>query len=97
VKGSPATGKSVLASYVIDHLRESGEICSYFFSKHGDKTKSDLSRCLRSLAYQMACSSTEAGDAILELRDDGVRLDHVDDRTLWRILFLSGIFETGVG
>ncbi|KAK4455146.1 hypothetical protein QBC34DRAFT_391684 [Podospora aff. communis PSN243] len=94
IKGKPATGKSVLAGYVIDHLRESGQACSYFFFRYGDKSKSGLSRCLRSLAFQMARSDSEAGDAILELRDDGLRLDHVDERTLWRILFLSGIFQT---
>ncbi|KAK3344227.1 WD40-repeat-containing domain protein [Lasiosphaeria hispida] len=93
IKGKPATGKSVLAGYIIDHLRDSNQACSYFFFKHGDKSKSGLGRCLRSLAFQMASSSAEAGDAILELRDDGIRLDHVDERTLWRILFLSGIFQ----
>ncbi|RYP26391.1 hypothetical protein DL767_008053 [Monosporascus sp. MG133] len=96
IKGKPATGKSVLAGYVIDHLRESGHACSYFFFKHGDKSKSSLGRCLRSLAFQMASSNTEAGDAILEMQADGIRLDHVDDRTLWRILFLSGIFQAAM-
>ncbi|RYP42779.1 hypothetical protein DL768_010231 [Monosporascus sp. mg162] len=96
VKGKPATGKSVLAGYVIDHLRKSGQACSYFFFKHGDKSKSSLGRCLRSLAFQMASSNTEAGDAILEMQADGIRLDRVDDRTLWRILFLSGIFQATV-
>ncbi|KAJ4160357.1 hypothetical protein NW754_003482 [Fusarium falciforme] len=93
VKGKPATGKSVLAGYVIDQLKESGQACSYFFFKHGDKSKSNLGRCLRSLAFQMASSNAEASDAILGMQADGVCLDRVDERTLWRILFLSGIFQ----
>ncbi|KAH6873959.1 hypothetical protein B0T10DRAFT_499546 [Thelonectria olida] len=96
VKGKPATGKSVLAGYVINHLRESGQACSYFFFKHGDKSKSSLGRCLRSLAFQMASSNTEVGDAILEMQADGIRLDRVDERTLWRILFLSGVFQSAL-
>ncbi|KGO68203.1 hypothetical protein PITC_038700 [Penicillium italicum] len=93
VKGKPATGKSVLAGYVIDQLKKSGQACSYFFFKHGDKSKSNLDRCLRSLAFQMASSNAEASDAILGMQADGVCLDRVEGRTLWRILFLSGIFQ----
>lgn len=93
IKGKPATGKSVLAGYIINQLKESGQACSYFFFKHGDKSKSSLDRCLRSLAFQMASTYTEAGDAILEMQSDGVCLDRVDERTLWRMLFLSRIFQ----
>ncbi|KAK1238854.1 hypothetical protein MKX08_005915 [Trichoderma sp. CBMAI-0020] len=94
VKGKPATGKSVLAGYVIDQLKESSQTCSYFFFNHGDKSKSNLGRCLRSLAFQMASFNAEASEAILGMQADGVCLDRVDERTLWRILFLSGIFRT---
>ncbi|KAJ5173905.1 uncharacterized protein N7500_001836 [Penicillium coprophilum] len=94
IKGKPATGKSVLAGYVIDQLKESGQMCSYFFFKHEDKSKSNLGRCLRSLAFQMASSNAGAADAILEMQADGVCLDHAEERTLWRTLFLSGIFQT---
>ncbi|KAF9251715.1 hypothetical protein DTO013E5_3858 [Penicillium roqueforti] len=93
IKGNPATGKSVLAGYVIDQLKDSGQTCSYFFFKHGDKSKSNLGCCLRSLAFQMASSNSEASDAILGIQADGVCLDRVDEHTLWRILFLSGIFQ----
>lgn len=94
IKGRPATGKSVLAGYVIDQFNESGQACSYFFFKHGDKSKSSLGRCLRSLAFQMASSNAEVSDAILGIQADGVCFDRVDERTLWRILFHSGIFQT---
>jgi hypothetical protein len=65
INGKLATRKSVLAGYVIDQLKESGQICSYFFFKHGDKSKSNLGCCLRSLAFQMASSNDEASDVIL--------------------------------
>jgi len=93
IKGKPAAGKSVLAGYIVDHIRETIPGCSTFFFKHGDESKSSLGRCLRSLAFQMASSNTEALDSILKIQAEGIRLDHVDARTLWRILFLSGIFQ----
>ncbi|CAG7935894.1 unnamed protein product [Penicillium nalgiovense] len=96
IKGKPASGKSVLAGYLIDQLKESGQACSYFFFKHGDKMKSNLGRCLRSLAFQMASSNAEATDIILGMQADGVSLDRAEDRTLWRILFLSGIFQSAM-
>ncbi|KAJ5216175.1 uncharacterized protein N7498_002582 [Penicillium cinerascens] len=94
INGKPAMGKSVLSGYIVDQLKESGRACSYFFFRHGDKSKSNLGRCLRSLAFQMASSHIEAGDAILRMQADGVCLDSADERTLWRLLFLSGIFQT---
>ncbi|KAF4458274.1 nacht and wd [Fusarium albosuccineum] len=96
IKGKPAAGKSVLAGYVIDQLKESGQAVSYFFFKHGDESKSSLGSCLRSLAFQMAISNVEAGDAVLGIQEDGVSLDRADERTLWRILFSSGIFRTSI-
>lgn len=93
VNGKPASGKSVLAGYVVDSLQALGQPCSSFFFKHGDKSKSALASCLRSLAFQMASGDDEVRSAILGLRRDGIQLNHVDERTLWRILFLSGIFE----
>lgn len=94
IKGKPATGKSVLAGYVVDQLEKSGHSYSYFFFKHSDKSKSSLDRCFRSLAFQMAVSNPEACEAVLAMQADGVSLDRLDDRTLWRILFVQGIFQT---
>ncbi|KLU90348.1 hypothetical protein MAPG_09311 [Magnaporthiopsis poae ATCC 64411] len=91
LKGKPASGKSVLSGYVIEQLRGSGQACSYFFFKHGDESKSHLGRCLRSLAFQMGSSIPAVADAMLQLQSDGLHLEHVDERNLWRILFLSAI------
>ncbi|KAJ9143353.1 GPI inositol-deacylase [Pleurostoma richardsiae] len=94
IKGKPGTGKSVLTGYIIDQLRESGHDVGFFFFRHGDESKSRLSDCLRSLAFQMASTNTEVRKAILQMRADEIRLDNVEERALWRVLFLSGIFET---
>ncbi|GIJ87379.1 hypothetical protein Asppvi_006285 [Aspergillus pseudoviridinutans] len=92
--GKPASGKSVLSGYLVSLLRTEHDACSFFFFKHGDRSKSQLSTCLRSLAFQMACVNTEIRQLLIEMRKRGVKLDGDDDRILWRRLFTSGIFKT---
>ena len=94
VTGKPAAGKSVLAGYAIGQLQRTNADCSYFFFKYGDKSKSRLSACLRSLAFQMACMNTQVRETVLEMQKDGVKFDIDNERTLWRTLFLNGIFQT---
>ena len=94
VNGKPAAGKSVLAGYIIGQLRKSNADCSYFFFKYGDKSKSRLSACLRSLAFQMASTNTHVREALLEMQKDGVKFDNENERTVWRTVFSCGIFRT---
>lgn len=94
VTGRPAAGKSVLAGYAIGQLQKIGAECSYFFFKHGDKSKSRLSTCLRSLAFQMACTNTQVRETLLEMQKYGMNFDNGNERTIWRRLFLGGIFQT---
>ena len=94
VNGKPAAGKSVLAGYAIDQLQKTNADCSYFFFKHGDKSKSRLSACLRSLAFQMACTNAQVRETLLEMQMDDIQFDSDNERSIWRKLFLSGIFQT---
>ncbi|MCJ1251592.1 hypothetical protein MMC30_008827 [Trapelia coarctata] len=93
LNGNPATGKSVLASHVINHLEGHNHDCSYFFFKHGITTKSSISDCLRSLAYQMALSNVEVRRRLLQLEESGVTLEKNDEKAIWRKLFLGGVFQ----
>lgn len=93
VNGKPAAGKSVLAGYAIGQLRKTNADCSYFFFKYGDKSKSRLSACLRSLAFQMACTNDQMRETLLEMQKNDVKIHNDNERTIWRKLFLSGIFQ----
>ncbi|PWY73489.1 NACHT and WD domain protein, partial [Aspergillus eucalypticola CBS 122712] len=93
VNGKPATGKSVLAGYVVSQLHKTRAGCSVYFFKYGDKSKSRLSGCLRSLALQMACTNAEIRKILLEMQSQGVRVDSEDERILWRRLFQPGILR----
>ncbi|KAG9240510.1 NACHT and WD domain protein [Calycina marina] len=94
VGAKPAAGKSILAGYAFDHLRNENENCSFFFFKNGDQSKSRLAACLRSLAFQMAYSDFAVRQKLLEMQRDNIKFDRDNERTVWRKLFLSGIFKT---
>ena len=94
--GKPAAGKSVLAGYVIRQLKQENKSCSYFFFKHGDKSKSKLSRCLRALAFQMASMNATVANKLREVQEGTRSMGNDSDRTIWRKLFVSGIFETSL-
>ena len=90
MSGQPGTGKSVLAGFVVDDLKRSNMACSYHFFAPDDSTKSGLNACLRSLVFQMASVDPGVADALLKLQEDRVKVDHENDRRLWRYFFVSG-------
>ena len=94
VNGKPAAGKSILAGYAIEQLQKQDADCSYFFFKYRDKSKSRLGACLRSLAFQMACSNPRVRDTLLEMQNDEINFDSDNERTIWRQMFLSRIFQS---
>ncbi|TVY14338.1 Vegetative incompatibility protein HET-E-1 [Lachnellula arida] len=91
-----AAGKSVMAAHVIRFLEGTNSNCSYYFFKHNDQSKTTLSGCLRSLAYQMSLDDVRISQKILLLKEESVRFDLNNELAIWRKLFLGGIFEISV-
>ncbi|KAK4642315.1 hypothetical protein QC761_507640 [Podospora bellae-mahoneyi] len=91
IDGKPATGKTVLSGFVIDDIYEAGSPCSYYFFKHSEKSKSKLSSCLRTLAFQMAMQDAGVLAKLSELQKTNPNLDLENERSIWRSLFISGI------
>ncbi|KAK4198284.1 hypothetical protein QBC40DRAFT_331593 [Triangularia verruculosa] len=89
--GKPATGKTVLSGFAIDDIRQSGSSCSYHFFRHSHNSKSKLSSCLRSLAFQMAMQDQVIFATLSKLQKANPNLDVENERSLWRTLFMSGI------
>ncbi|KAG5301908.1 NACHT and WD domain-containing protein [Histoplasma ohiense] len=94
--GNPGAGKSVLAGYAIEMLEAMGAEVSYFFFKFGDESKSKLNTCLRSIAFQMASRNESLKELLLSMHSDGIEFDKGDERTIWRKIFLSGIFQAPI-
>lgn len=89
----PGTGKSVLSGFVINHLRDFDRQCSFYFYTHGDKSKSNISVFLRSIAWQMSSIYAEVFEFLVKACRKDPQLARADYRTIWRKIFLEGIFK----
>lgn len=94
LSAKPATGKSILAGAVVENLEDLNVDCSYYFFRHNDTSKSTLSGCLKSLAFQMALINVKVRQKLLDLIADDVHFEPNDDRVIWRKIFVNGIFQT---
>ena len=93
ISANPATGKSVLSGYIIEHMESLNFECSYYFFRHGDKVKSSISGFLRSIAYQMALTSIDVRQRLVSMMERDIRFDKDDERIIWRKLFGLAIFR----
>lgn len=89
----PASGKSIMSAYLIRHFKQMGSACQFFFFRFGDQTKRSLSALLRSLAFQIAEQVPKYRRALLNLSNNGIRLERSDARTIWQKLFVSTLFK----
>ncbi|EXJ55027.1 uncharacterized protein A1O5_12766 [Cladophialophora psammophila CBS 110553] len=89
----PAHGKSVLSSYVVNHLQSNGYDCQYCFFSYGDQTRRSISEMLKCLAYQISCIMPEYREEILAASAEGFRFDNRNHRWLWRKLFENLLFS----
>ncbi|KIX06231.1 uncharacterized protein Z518_04206 [Rhinocladiella mackenziei CBS 650.93] len=83
----PASGKSVLSSYLIHYLQSEGYQCQYYFFDFGDQSKRSVENMIRSLAYQISCSMPKYGKKLLEVLRQGPPLDKSDAGLAWQKLF----------
>lgn len=93
LNGGPATGKSVLSSYIINSLVEHGRCCQYFFLRFGEKSKRTLSLLLRSIAYQITQSLPSFLKRVLALADEAINFETAGPRSIWERLFKSILFK----
>ncbi|KAK8002901.1 Cellobiose dehydrogenase [Apiospora arundinis] len=91
--GGPATGKSVLSSFIVNTLVESGALCQYFFMKFGDPKKRSTSVLLRSLAYQLSRDIPQFSQQLMELVGEAIDLPNASPRLLWERIFKSILFN----
>ncbi len=97
LNGGPATGKSVMSSFIINSLVEQGVSCQYFFIRFGDQRKCSLSLLLRSIAYQVARDVPEFLEGLVQLVDEAIDFGTADPRTIWERIFKSILFSVKAG
>ena len=89
----PGSGKSIQASFLINHLIGKGHRCQYFFFQHGNSSKQSAGDFLKSLAFQIAQDIQDFHDLLTTMSDKGVRLDKMDSWSIWQKLFVSMLFD----
>jgi CheY-like chemotaxis protein len=93
--GAPGCGKSVIVSAVVRHLQEEDRQCYFYFLKHTDKSKQNLSGLLISLAWQMARRDVALRRSLLRMRlEDELTAESNDFRAIWKQLFTQRILRT---
>ena len=93
IHARPGSGKSIKASYLIDHLKGAGHLCQYYFFKYQDSTKRSLNALLRSLAYQLAQDIPLFHEILEKTADEALRFEKMDGRLLWHTLFETALFK----
>lgn len=93
VTSGPATGKSVLSSFIIDHLAQQQKACQFFFIRFGDQGKRNTGSILRSLAFQIAQKLPDFSRKFVKLSDKASRLDKAEPRTIWSRVFTDILFQ----
>jgi hypothetical protein len=78
---------------VIENLKSLDDNCAFYFFPFGDKSKSSIGQFLRSIAWQMASMHIQNFEFLLKTFRKDPQLGKADYRTIWRKLFLEGIFR----
>ena len=85
----PASGKSVLSTHIISHVRDLGHHCPYFLINFGDPSKRSPAALLRSIGLQMAESIPVFRRKMAKFSREGVTLEKKDSRFIWHKIFAS--------
>lgn len=93
LSGGPATGKSVMSSFIVNKLVQDGFGCQYFFIRFDDQKKRTVSLLLRSLAYQLALAVPGFLQKIVELADEAIDFERADPGIIWDRIFKLILFN----
>ncbi|SPO04762.1 uncharacterized protein DNG_07447 [Cephalotrichum gorgonifer] len=85
--GRPGRGKSVIASFLIQHLQQEGALVQYFFVRARDESKRSVAALLRSLAFQVAQQVPTFRKSLLKRLDAGFKPTDAEWRSIWKKLF----------
>ncbi|KAL9035623.1 MAG: hypothetical protein Q9214_006494, partial [Letrouitia sp. 1 TL-2023] len=94
--GPPATGKSTLASFVIELVRNLSieTTCQYYFFVSGHEVKRNVSYCLRVIAFQLAIRYSAVREALFRLKDEtNITFEQQSSKDVWEKVFQEIIFR----
>ncbi|CAI6043794.1 unnamed protein product [Clonostachys chloroleuca] len=92
----PASGKSILSTYVIDHCKSSTTGCQFFHFKYSDPGKRSVANCFRSLAFQLAKDVPKFGKLLCDASRESLGLETNDITMIWRNTFHSILAQSSI-
>lgn len=93
LKAHPAMGKSVLMSYIIDHLCEEDQPCTYYFFRFNNARKRTTRAFLLSSALQFANMLPQYYAHLVQHVDETSKITLLSNRILWQKLFADALFD----
>lgn len=96
ITAKPATGKTILSGKIIHHLKSLERDLAFYFFDYRDKAKTTISSFLLSIAWQMSRIHRAVLQTVLDIREKDDHLHKTDHRTIWRKLFVDGIFKVSL-
>ena len=93
IHGRPARGKSILASFIINHLSERGAAVQHFYFRSGDETKRSIGSLLRLLAFQLSVQFPPFRKALAKLAEGGYKPKDSDWKSIWKKLYVGLLFN----
>ena len=85
----PASGKSVLSTYIVNYVRGLGHCCQYYLINFGDPTKRSPAALLRSIGLQMAEDMPTFRREMAKFSREGVTLEKKDACFTWHKVFTT--------
>ncbi|KAI1123686.1 hypothetical protein F5Y10DRAFT_251265 [Nemania abortiva] len=92
----PANGKSVLSTFIINHLRSKGLPCQFFLFKYSDHAKRMVSNCIKSLAFQLSRTQPKFGRLLASASEEGLDLESSDPRLVWKNIIEGLLFQSSI-
>jgi len=89
ITGRPGSGKSMLASFLTEHLSSQGMLTQSWYFRYDDQLKRSIRQCLLSLSFQVAKSYPDYSKQLQSMVADIESIMRSDIRTIWQKLFLN--------
>ncbi|KAI1190713.1 hypothetical protein F5B17DRAFT_37040 [Nemania serpens] len=92
----PANGKSVLSTFIINHLQSKGFSCQFFLFNYSDNAKRMVANCIKSLAFQLSSSQPEFRRLLARSSKESLCLDSSDPFLIWKNIIEGKLLEIHV-
>ncbi|KAF2963835.1 hypothetical protein GQX73_g9741 [Xylaria multiplex] len=89
----PASGKSVLSTFIINHLRSKGLPCQFFLFRYSENAKRMVANCVKSLAFQLSSNQPEFRRLLAGSSREDLGLDSSDPFLIWRNVIEAKLLE----